>query len=185
MIYQGKTDPFDPNGGSGWRPQAYCGPTSMQMVLAFYGIKKPRDYIALTRLDKNGNVIETNYRSSSFRGQVYAKGTGSAYAPMVNMAKHLGFKNSKIHYVSHSRSSGTSLKSLLATGRPQIVSVKGRVRYTDGGSWNTRGHIMVATGMTGKGDVIVNDPARSGGQRIIPKRDFLRIWQGFSVDFKK
>ena len=188
MLYQGKTDPYDPNGGSGWRPQAYCGPTSLQMVLAYHGVRQSRDGLALTRLNSKGEVIQTNYRSSQFRGQVYAKDQGSAYAPMVAMAKHLGFKNTTQQFPSldpNPRSSKLSMREMLEAGRPQIVAVSGLLRYTDGTQWRSQGHVMVVRGMTGNGDLILHDPARNGGDKIMRRRDFTRIWRGFTVDIKR
>ena len=52
--------------------------------------QKSRDWIAMTH-PRTGRRIQ----SSSHRGQIYAKGGGAAYAPMVNLAKRLGFKGSK------------------------------------------------------------------------------------------
>lgn len=188
LFFQGRKDPFDPNGGKGWRPHAYCGPTSLQMVLAYHGVQKSRDSLALTRLGSTGQVLATNYRSSTFRGQMYAKNQGSAYAPMVNMAKHLGFEKTKRQYPTLEptrNSKKTSMRELLEQGRPQIVSVRGLLRYTDGSQWRSQGHIMVIRGMTGKGDLIVHDPARNGGNKIMRKRDFMKIWRGFTVDVQR
>jgi predicted double-glycine peptidase len=189
LFFQGKKDPFDSRGGSGWRPHAYCGPTSLQMVLAYHGVQRSRDSLALTRLNSKGEVMQTNYKASSFRGQMYAKNHGSAYGAMVKMAKYLGFKNTKRQYptLEPSRNSKrTSMRALVETGRPQIISVKGLLRYTDGSQWrSSNGHILVVRGMTGKGDLIVNDPARNGGNKIMRRADFLKIWRGFTVDIRR
>jgi len=189
MFFQGAKDPYDPKGGKGWRPWAYCGPTSLQMVLGYHGVKKSRDELALTRLDSKGQVLDKGYKSSSFRGQMYAKGHGSAYGPMVRIAKHFGFKRTRRIYPSlepsKTNKSKSSLRELLNQGRPQIVSILGEVRYTDGSRWRSRsGHILVITGMTKKGDILVHDPAKSGGNKTIRQRDFLRIWRGFTVDVR-
>jgi hypothetical protein len=189
MLFQGGKDPYDPKGGKGWRPWAYCGPTSLQMVMGFHGLQKSRDELALTRLDSQGNVLSTGYKSDHFRGQMYAKGQGSSYGPMVRISKHFGFKNTRRIYPSLEPSkttkSKTSIRELLRQGRPQIVSVLGELRYTDGSRWRTRnGHILVITGMTEKGDILVNDPAKSGGVKSMSRRNFLRIWRGFTVDVR-
>ena len=168
-------DPYSVNGKS-WRPHAYCGPTSMQIVLAYHGVNKPRDWIAMTH-PRTGRRIQ----SSSHRGQIYAKGGGAAYAPMVNLAKRLGFNKSKQVWTNNLN----TVKSMIAAGRPQIISVVGRVRYKGGGSWNTNGHIMVVRGFDSAGDVIVNDPAGNGRRKVIRRSDFMRIWRGFTVDIRK
>lgn len=78
------------------------------------------------------------------------------------------------------------MRALVETGRPQIISVKGLLRYTDGSQWrSSNGHILVVRGMTGKGDLIVNDPARNGGNKIMRRADFLKIWRGFTVDIRR
>ena len=168
-------DPYSSNGSS-WRPHAYCGPTSMQIVLAYHGVQKSRDWIAMTH-PSSGKRIQ----SSSHRGQIYAKGAGAAYAPMVNLAKRLGFKGSKQVWTNNLN----TVKNMIKAGRPQIISVAGRIRYKGGGSWNSNGHIMVIRGFDSAGDVIVNDPAGNGRRKVIRRSDFMRIWRGFTVDIRK
>ena len=168
-------DPYSSDGSS-WRPHAYCGPTSMQIVLAYHGVQKSRDWIAMTH-PSNGKRIQ----SSSHRGQIYAKGAGAAYAPMVNLAKKLGFKGSKQVWTNNLN----TVKNMIKAGRPQIISVAGRIRYKGGGSWNSNGHIMVIRGFDSAGDVIVNDPAGNGSRKVIRRSDFMRIWRGFTVDIRK
>ena len=100
---------------------------------------------------------------------------------MVNLAKRLGFNKSKQVWTNNLN----TVKSMIAAGRPQIISVVGRVRYKGGGSWNTNGHIMVVRGFDSAGDVIVNDPAGNGRRKVIRRSDFMRIWRGFTVDIRK
>ena len=52
------SDPYSSNGQS-WRPHAYCGPTSMQMVLAYHGVKRSRDWIAMTHPTTGRRVQRT------------------------------------------------------------------------------------------------------------------------------
>ncbi|MCO4783417.1 MAG: C39 family peptidase [Candidatus Cloacimonetes bacterium] len=181
------TDPYDPKGGKGWRPQAYCGVTSFQMVMGYHGIEKPRDYYGLTNLRTGEKMV----KSSTAKGQMYIKGVGSAYEPMVRMAKHLGYKNTKQVW----KTSLSDMKARISEGRPQIVSVRGKVKHMahtsrtgandPGRSYYTNGHIIVVRGFTDNGNVIVNDPARGGKRRIIKASDFSKIWRGFTVDIKK
>lgn len=180
-------DPYDPNGGKGWRPQAYCGVTSFQMVMGYHGIEKSRDYYGLTNLRTGEEMV----KSSSAKGQMYIKGVGSAYEPMIRMAKHLGFKNSEQVW----KTSLSDMKQRISEGRPQIVSVRGKVKHMahttkdgtkdPGQSYYTNGHIIVVRGFTDDGNVIVNDPARGGKRRIMKASDFSKIWRGFTVDIKK
>ncbi len=167
-------DSHSPDGNS-WRPQAYCGPTSFQMVMSYWGVNRSRDYWALTH-PRTGEEI----RSSTARGQIYIRGAGASYQPMVEMAKRSGFANSSIVW----NSSIQSLRTAVSQGRPQIVSVQGRISYQNGRSYNTNGHVMVVVGVQGDGDVIINDPA-TGRRGVMSSSNFRRIWRGFSVDIKR
>jgi predicted double-glycine peptidase len=173
QISQNTKDPYGE--GRGWRPQGYCGPAALQMVLAYYGTYKSRDYLALTH-----PVTGEEIRASEYKGQMYIKGLGSVYRPMVQMARSLGF--ARTHQVW--TRSVDKLKALIVQGRPQIVSMKGKILYQDGKTWDSEGHIVVVCGVTEKGDVIINDPAGDGSRRVMSKNVFEKIWKGFSIDVR-
>ncbi|MFC1745073.1 C39 family peptidase [Candidatus Riflebacteria bacterium] len=136
-------------------PKGYCGPTTMQMIFAHYGVKVSRDYLALKRLPENGNK------------PVYEKGTGSYWPRMSGMAKHLGFKNT---YITHGKSLQW-LKEMTSRGQPVVVGVKGSV----GGAYRTNGHITVVTGVDDQGNVYINDSA-GGKLRKLSASNFMQIW---------
>jgi hypothetical protein len=174
------TDPFNPPSGTSWRPRSYCGPTSLQMVLSFHGIKRSRDDLALTAVNSKGELVQKNLRSPTYKGQLYLKGVGAAWEGFVRMGKHHGFKNSELSQKGTLKDIRTRLKE----GRPQIVSVRGPLRYKNGGSWTTGGHIMVVTGMRENGDIVINDPNRDG-EKIMSAQNFLNVWRGVTIDIKK
>ena len=166
-IYsQNRQDPYDRKGYRGKYPQGYCGPTAMQMVLDYYGLKVSRDFLALTDLGT---------------GPMYRKGQGSRYAPMVEMARHLGFVDTEIVFTNKLK----HLKSRLNQMRPQIVSLKGYLKYSSGAiSRSTKGHIVLVTGIDESGKLIIHDPAGRGSRALMNSRDFLRVWRGFLVDLR-
>lgn len=170
---QGDNDIFA-EAGRGWRPQGYCGPVAMQMVLDFYGVKKSRDYLALTN-PETGQV----HRSESYNGQMYVKGVGSVYSVMVKMAKSLGFDRTRQVWLGNDLD---ALMKLLQTGRPQIVSVRGMLRFTSGRKRNTPGHILLLRGVGADGELLVNDPALKTANVRISAKNFLEVWQGFTID---
>lgn len=145
--------------GGGKYPGAYCGPTSVRMVLAHFGIKAGADEVALK-----------DYGA----GPMYVKGEGSTHAGMAAALKHYGL-NAEL---GHSRSLST-LRAATAKGHPVIVNVKGNY-----GPFYTEGHILVVVGFTADGDVIVNDSA-GGVRRTLDKRRFLNTWQGLAIEVSK
>lgn len=163
--------------GRGWRPQGYCGPVAMQMVLDFYGVKKSRDYLALTNPD-TGEV----FRSDQYNGQMYIKGVGSVYSVMVKMARSLGFDLTEQVWLNGDLS---ELAKLVKNGRPQIVSVRGVLRFTNGQKRRTGGHILLVRGFTADGNLLVNDPALHSAEAQISAKNFQAIWQGFSIDINR
>ena len=166
-IYsQNRQDPYDRKGYRGKYPEGYCGPTAMQMVLDYYGLKISRDFLALTDLGT---------------GPMYRKGQGSRYAPMVEMARHLGFIDTEIVFTNKLK----HIKSRLNAMRPQIVSLKGYLKYSSGAvSRSTKGHIVLVTGIDESGKLIIHDPAGRGSRALMSSRDFLRVWRGFLVDLR-
>ncbi|MCO4781593.1 MAG: C39 family peptidase [Candidatus Cloacimonetes bacterium] len=166
LYSQGVKDPFDPRGLKGKYPQGYCGPTSLQMVLQYYGVKKSRDYLALTNLGS---------------GSMYVPGRGSFYPRMVKMAKYLGFKKSRMY-------TNRKLESLIQSiqdGRPQIVRFTGRINYLDGTSYKpTTGHIVVVKGIKSDGTFVIHDPGRGRKVRAMKQNQFLKNWNGISVDIQ-
>jgi|SaaInl4_135m_RNA_FD_contig_111_76981_length_5283_multi_3_in_0_out_0_2 hypothetical protein len=172
------SDPFSP-GGQSWRPSGFCGPTSLQMVLAYYGIEKPRNDLALTACSTNGKILDNNVRSTTFKGQLYAKGRGASWEAFTRQGKRFGFKNSHVS----GDGSIASIKKRIAKGRPQIVSVRGTLNFKNGRSYHTGGHIIVIRGVRANGDMVINDPVR-GGDMVMKQRDFLRVTRGVTIDIK-
>jgi hypothetical protein len=108
-------------------------------------------------------------------------GKGSYYAPMVAMAKHLGFSGTEQVW----NKSIETIRTRIQAGRPQIVAVKGTIRDVNGRGYHTGGHIMTVVGVRDNGNVIVHDSAGSGTRRELSRQNFMNIWSGFVVDIKR
>ncbi|MBI2944529.1 MAG: C39 family peptidase [Candidatus Wallbacteria bacterium] len=143
--------------GGGKYPGAYCGPTSVRMVLAQFGIEAGADEVALGKFGPGTPM--------------YHKGEGSTHEGMATALKHYGL-NANLEYSKNL----SDLRAAVERGHPVIVNVEGNY-----GPFYTNGHIMVVVGFSANGDPIVNDPA-GGVQRTIPKRRFLNCWQGLAIE---
>jgi predicted double-glycine peptidase len=174
----------DGNGGFVARPMPdnfqetgyWCGPTSVQTVLRFWGINMSQRDIANS---PPGDPI--------YPGQNQG---GARWGPMVTLAKSKGFSNSRIYHPD----TINNLKERVRAGRPQIVSVNGSLRYPaslntgkfqQDRTYTTGGHVMVVKGFTANGDVIVNDSAGRIGHAVMRKSDFERVWRGNGIDFAR
>jgi uncharacterized protein YvpB len=134
-------------------PSGFCGPTSLKMVLGYYNINRDINYLG----DKDVGGATP----------VYIPGAGAGHQGMLDMLKHCGLKGS---YMTHGKSISW-LREQTRSGRPVIVSVKGDY----GAGFVTSGHILVVSGVTDDGRVILNDSA-GGKRRIVSGSQFLGAW---------
>lgn len=134
-------------------PSGFCGPTSLKMVLEYWGIKKDINYLG----DKDVGGATP----------VYTSGQGAGHQAMLDMLKHCGLSGS---YMTHAKSIDW-LRQQTAAGHPVVVSVAGNF----GGGYTTSGHILVVSGVTSDGRVILNDSA-GGKRRIVSGSMFLGAW---------
>lgn len=134
-------------------PSGFCGPTSLKMALEYWGIKKDINYLA--DADVGGAT------------PVYTSGQGAGHQAMLDMLKKCGLGGS---YMTHAKSIDW-LREQTAAGHPVIVSVRGNF----GGGYTTSGHILVVSGVTSDGRVILNDSA-GGKRRIVSGSMFLNAW---------
>ncbi len=125
-------------------PRSACGPTSLKMVLAYYGIRKDVNYLAFARVGGASPVCHGR--------------SGAGHQAMLDMLRHCGLRGS---YMTHNRSLAW-LKRVTDAGYPVVVSVRGYY-----GPRTTRGHILVVVGVTPDGRVIFNDSAR-GKRYAVP-----------------
>ena len=120
-----------------------CSPTSLAMVLDYWGIHKELEAVALAAQDR-GSQLFGNWPANA------------AYVGSLGLEAH----------VARLESLG-DIENEVALGRPVVVSVT----FDDGELPNapirkTRGHVMVVGGFTAEGDVIAYDPAGKGHEQV-------------------
>jgi hypothetical protein len=147
-------------GGGGW-----CSPTSLSMVLAYWGEK-------LQRPELNHTVPET----AEAINDTGLDGTGNwpfntAYAGMFPGMRAYVTRLNDV----------TELEDWIAAGVPVIVSVSSYLT-NDRSSGRDNGHLIVCAGFTEEGDVVANDPGVSvkknqSARRTYPRERFLNAWK--------
>lgn len=157
MVHAGRHPQW---GGGG---ESWCSPASVAMAMGFHGVAEPVDAL----------VPRT------------VRGTWDhQYAGAGNWAF------SAAHAATHGLDAFVTrlpdlraLEEYIITGLPVVVSASFRAAELDGAGYSTAGHLMLVTGFTADGDVIVNDPASheeacDSRVRTIYRRDqFERVWQ--------
>lgn len=143
-----------------WVPEignVICCPTSMSMVLEYYGHDmETADVAAFIKDYKNrkyGNWIFTAAGASEFGLETWVQ----------------RFRSWK------------PVEKLVAEGIPVILSVSNKSDSIQEGDpfSNTSGHVIVLRGFTEDGRVVVNDPGRSrieDGIRILTREDLKKAW---------
>ncbi len=134
-----------------------CSPTSLAMVLEFWGCKKDLEEVALAAQDR-GSQLFGNWPANV------------AYAGALGLEGHVARLESL-----------ADAENEIAHGRPVIVSVT----FSEGELPNapikrTRGHVMVIGGFTPEGDVIAYDPAGKGKdqvRRVYARAAFHKVWR--------
>lgn len=136
--------------------KSICSPVSVSMILAFWG----RD-IPIPRMVKAARDRETGLYGNWPLNVAAAAAEG--------LAGHVARLPSL-----------EALQDEIAAGRPVAVSITFAKGGLSGAPLKqTRGHLLVVTGFTSKGDVIVNDPAAPSSatvRRVYKRREFARVW---------
>ncbi|MDA8371136.1 MAG: peptidase C39 family protein [Nocardiopsaceae bacterium] len=155
------------NGGEAW-----CSPTSSQMVLEYYG-RTPTEE-DLDWVEPPDHPDPSVDHAARFTYDYTYEGCGNwpfnaayaaTYQDMGAVVTRLG--------------SLTDAEKLIAAGIPVITSQSFAERELDGAGYGTEGHLMVLIGFTEDGDVIANDPASPSNEavrRVYPRRQFENIW---------
>jgi uncharacterized protein YvpB len=134
-----------------------CSPTSLAMILEFWGRKKTTDEVALAVRDR-GSQLFGNWPANA------------AYAASFGFDARVARLESL-----------TDLEREIADGRPVAVSVTAGPGELPGAPYKqTSGHLMVVTGFTQDGDVIVDDPAGHGRddvRHVYGRAAFHKVWR--------
>jgi hypothetical protein len=154
-------------GGGG---EAWCSPTSTQMVVEYWGKRPSRADLAWVDPAYADPAVD---HAARFTYDKDYDGTGNwpfntAYAASYGLSAHVT-----------RLSSLTELERYIRAGIPVVTSQSFRADELDGAGYGTSGHLMVIIGFTENGDVIANDPASSSDDAVrnVYRRDqFETIW---------
>ena len=166
MTHRGQYPQY---GGGG---QAWCSPTSLSMILGYYdALPGPSAYAWVDKkyadpvVDHVARVVYDNgYRGAgnwAFNTAYAATRTSDAF---VTRLRDL-----------------TEAERFIAAGIPLAASISfGRGELTGAPIGATNGHLVVISGFTKSGDVVVNDPAASSNssvRRTYDRAQFEKVWQ--------
>ncbi len=134
-----------------------CSPTSLAMILEFWGSKKETEAVALAVRDRTSQLFGNWPANTTFAAKF---GLDARVARLESLA---------------------DLERSVADGRPVIVSVTFNKGELPGAPIpKTSGHLLVVSGFTAQGDVIVNDPAGKGRtevRRVYSRAAFHKAWR--------
>ena len=169
MIHRGQ-DPEYGGGGEAW-----CSPTSLAMVLGYYGrLPGPASYAWVNRRYADRWVNQVARMTYDYR----YRGTGNwAFNAAVGARR---VTDAFVTRLADLRDAERFLRS----GIPLVVSI----RFSRGGLTGapisaTAGHLVVLAGLTATGDPIVMDPAAaqdSTVRHVYDRAQFERAWLGGS-----
>jgi hypothetical protein len=169
MTHRGEYPQY---GGGG---QAWCSPTSLSMLLGYRGKLPGKANYSWVRpgdadpwVDHVARVVyDYGYRGAgnwAFNTAYASVLTGNAYVTRLGNLR--------------------SAERFIASGIPLAASISfGRGQLSGAPISATNGHLVVITGFTSTGNVIVNDPAapsNSSVRRIYDRGQFERAWLGKS-----
>ncbi|MGW1979875.1 C39 family peptidase [Streptomyces sp. NPDC001889] len=164
-VHTGRYPEYD-GGGEAW-----CSPTSSQMVLEYWGRRPTAADLAWVD-PAFGDPQVCHAARQTFDYQYEGCGNwpfNAAYA-----ASH-----HRMNAVVTRLSSLTELERLIAAGVPVITSQSFLPEELTGAGYGTAGHLMAVVGFTAAGDVIANDPASDSNgavRRVYRRRAWENIW---------
>jgi hypothetical protein len=134
-----------------------CSPTSVSMVLEYWGRKFPTVENAVAMYDGDHEQFGTWNRATARAGE-------------------LGLDA----WITRFRG-WDAVKAQIAQGRPIIASIQFKTgEFPAAALSHTNGHLIVIRGFTAGGDVVVNDPANAskGNGAVYPAADLAKAWFG-------
>lgn len=134
-----------------------CSPTSLSMVMAYWGVDRPTVENALAVYDPEHEIFGNWGRAVQRAGELGLDGWVTRFRDW------------------------DSVKAEIARGRPVIASIRfEKGEFPSAVLKETDGHLIVVRGFTPEGDVIVNDPASRdrGGGAVYRAEELARAWFG-------
>ncbi|MFF7392816.1 peptidase C39 family protein [Streptomyces scabiei] len=164
-IHKGQYPEYD-NGGEAW-----CSPTSSQMVIEFWG-RKPTaaDLAWVDPAFADPQVCHAarftfDYQYEGCGNWPFNAAYAATYRDLQGVVTRLG--------------SLTDLETLIGAGIPAITSQSFLAEELTGAGYGTAGHLMTVIGFTAEGDVIANDPnspTNEAVRRVYRRREWENIW---------
>ncbi|MDI3386694.1 peptidase C39 family protein [Streptomyces sp. B-S-A8] len=154
------------NGGEAW-----CSPTSSQMILEYWGREPTAEQLAWVNPDfADPQVCHAarftyDYQYEGCGNWPFNAAYAATYDDMQAVVTRLG--------------SLTDVETLIAAGIPVITSQSFLEKELTGAGYGTAGHLMTVIGFTKSGDVIANDPASDDNEavrRVYKRREWENIW---------
>lgn len=165
MVHQGHYPQW---GGGG---EAWCSPTSISMVLAFHDALPSAKEYAWVADGHASPWVDHAARMTYDHGY---GGTGNWAFNTAYAARQTG----RAHVTRFT--SLRAVEKLVARGLPAIISIAfGPGELSGAPISSSNGHLLVVSGFTGSGDVVVNDPAADGPagvRRTYDRGQLERAW---------
>ncbi|MBH1936918.1 peptidase C39 family protein [Streptomyces sp. AV19] len=164
-IHKGQYPEYD-NGGEAW-----CSPTSSQMVVEHWGRRPTPADLAWVNPDYADPQV---CHAARMTYDYQYKGCGNWPFNAAYAATYQDLQG----VVTRLRSLNDA-ERLIRAGIPVITSQSFLAAELDGAGYGTAGHLMCVVGFTRAGDVVANDPAAPSNdavQRVYKRRQFENIW---------
>lgn len=133
-----------------------CSPTSVAMVLAYYGVDASVEEVAKKCYDPEYDIYGNWPRN-------------------IQAAYEFGVPGSLVRMQSW-----WEVGKILETGQPIIISIRAEKGDLRGAPYeSTEGHLIVLRGIDAFGNLIVNDPAcgtAEDGKRVYRRSDLTKVW---------
>ncbi|WP_116210681.1 peptidase C39 family protein [Streptomyces olivoreticuli] len=164
-IHKGQYPQYD-NGGEAW-----CSPTSSQMVLEYWGrVPSAADLAWVDRSYADPQVCHAarytyDYQYQGCGNWPFNAAYAATYRDMQAVVTRLRSLN--------------DVEKLIHARIPVITSQSFLASELDGAGYGTAGHLMCVVGFTRDGDVVANDPASPSDaavRRVYKRRQFENVW---------
>ena len=164
-VHSGEYPEYD-GGGEAW-----CSPTSTEMVVEYYGFKPSRQDLAWVNPEYQDPQVDQAARSTY---DYEYEGAGNWPFNTAYAASYLGLdaRVTRLHSLDE-------VERFIKAGIPVVTSQSFLAEELDGANYGTSGHLFVIVGFTATGDVIVNDPASSSNdvvRNVYKRSQFEQIW---------
>lgn len=164
-THTGQYPEYD-NGGEAW-----CSPTSSQMVVEFWGRKAAATSLAWVN-PKYADPQVCHAARSTYDAAYRGCGNWSFNAAYAATYPGLAGVVTRLHSLA-------DLETLVRAGIPAITSTSFRAGELTGAGYGTAGHLMTVIGFTEAGDVIANDPHspdNASVRRVYRRAEFETVW---------